>query len=131
MLSTSTHLVITEFQNCLKQLHSTLSSAPLNQPKLKQTFEQLKITFQTQIMRINASDFAPPVESKIQSYLTETHKQIRLLEMDLKFLQASHQSTTFNTRLTQIQNRLDLLLSYGEAMLGVPETGEKDDPQLP
>ena len=125
MLSTSTHLVITEFQNCLKQLHSTLSSAPLNQPKLKQTFEQLKITFQTQIMRINASDFAPPVESKIQSYLTETHKQIRLLEMDLKFLQASHQSTTLNTRLSQIQTRLDLLLSYGEAMLATPEVGEK------
>ena len=128
MLSKSTHQVITEFQNSLKQLYTTLSSVPLDQPNLKQSFQQLKITFQTQIMGINASDFDPSVESKIQSYLTETHKQIRLLEMDLKFLQVSHQSTTLNTRLTQIQNRLDLLLSYGEAMLGVPETGEKDNP---
>ncbi len=125
MLSKSTHQVITEFQNSLKQLYTTLSSVPLDQPNLKQSFQQLKITFQTQIMEINASDFDFLVESKIQSYLTETHKQIRLLEMDLKFLQASHQSTTLNTRLSQIQTRLDLLLSYGEAMLATPEVGEK------
>ncbi|MBE9144097.1 MULTISPECIES: heterocyst frequency control protein PatD [Planktothrix] len=117
MLSKSTSQVIDQFQNTLKQLHTTLISAPLDSTDLKQTFQQAKVTFQTQIMGINESDFDPPVESQIQSYLTETHKQMRLLEMDLKFLQASHQSATFRTRLTQIQNRLDLLLSYGEAIL--------------
>ncbi|VXD18369.1 conserved hypothetical protein [Planktothrix serta PCC 8927] len=118
MLSKSTCQAIAEFQNSLQQLHSTAISVPLDLSGLKQTFKQLKITFQTQIMGINSSDFDPPVESIIQSYLTETHKQMRLLEMDLKFLQASHQPSTLNSRLTPIQNRLNTLLSYCEDILG-------------
>ncbi len=125
MLSKSAGEAIAQFQNSLKQLNIKVISVPVNRNCLKQSFQQLKSTFESQIMGINDSDSDSPVESLIQSYLTETHKQMRLLEMDLKFLQASHQPTTFNNRLIPIQNRLNTLLGYCEDILGEEKSGSE------
>ncbi|WRH68291.1 MAG: heterocyst frequency control protein PatD [Planktothrix sp. GU0601_MAG3] len=117
MLSKFACEAIAQFQNSLKQLEITIISVPLDQACLKQSFQQLKATFETEIMGISHGDFDPPVESLIQSYLTETHKQMRLLEMDIKFLQAARQSATFKNRLIPIQNCLNTLLGYCEDIL--------------
>ncbi|MGL4498014.1 MAG: heterocyst frequency control protein PatD [Planktothrix sp.] len=121
MLSKSARKAIAQFQNSLKQLDLKVILVPVDPIGLKQSFQQLKATFETEIMGISHGDFDPPVESLIQSYLTETHKQMRLLEMDLKFLQAARQSATFNSRLIPLQNRLNTLLSYSEDILRLGE----------
>ncbi|OIP72783.1 MAG: hypothetical protein AUK43_02135 [Oscillatoriales cyanobacterium CG2_30_40_61] len=121
MLSKSACDAIAQFQNSLKQLDIKVILVPVDPIGLKQSFQQLKATFETEIMGISHGDFDPPVESLIQSYLTETHKQMRLLEMDMKFLQASRQSATFNSRLIPLQNRLNTLLSYCEDILKLGE----------
>ncbi|VXD12865.1 heterocyst frequency control protein PatD [Planktothrix paucivesiculata] len=121
MLSKSACKAIAQFQNSLKQLDIKVMLVPVDPIGLKQSFQQLKATFKTEIMGISDGDFDPTVESPIQSYLTETHKQMRLLEMDMKFLQAARQSATFNSRLIPIQNRLNTLLSYSEDILKLGE----------
>lgn len=121
MLSKSAGKAIAQFQNSLKQLDLKVILVPVDPMGLKQSFQQLKATFETEIMGISEGDFDPAVESLIQSYLTETHKQMRLLEMDLKFLQAARQSATFNSRLIPFQNRLNTLLSYSEEILKLGE----------
>lgn len=117
MLSQSCCQAIAQFKNTLEQLDTTVQSTPLDQGNLKIGFQQVQQVFKTQIMGITETDFDPPAESKVQSFLTETHKQMRLLELDLKFLQASRQSTTTTTRLNQVSDRLTTLLSYADAML--------------
>jgi hypothetical protein len=129
MLSKSAFEAISQFQNSLKQFDINVRSVSVDRNCLKPSFQQLKATFEAQIMGINDGDFNSTVESLIQSYLTETHKQMRLLEMDLKFLQASHQSATFNNRLIPIQNRLNTLLSYSEDILKLGEEQQNSGKQ--
>lgn len=117
MLFQSACQAIAQFKQGLEELQTTVESTPLDQGNLKIAFQQVQQIFQSQIMGITERDFDPPAESKVQSFLTETHKQMRLLELDLKFLHASRQSATTQTRLTQVTDRLTTLLSYANAML--------------
>jgi hypothetical protein len=52
-----------------------------------------------------------------QSYLTEIHKQMRLLTIDLRFLKASRQTATTETRRTQMSDHLGTLIHYCDAIL--------------
>lgn len=60
------------------------------------------------------------ISSLKQSYLTEFHRQLRLLGSDLAFLKAARQSATQTQRLAQIGDRLQALQRYYDAM----STGE-------
>lgn len=52
-----------------------------------------------------------------QSYQTEMSKQLRLLEVDVMFLQGAKQSTTIQMRLKNIEERLNTLLRYCTAII--------------
>ncbi|MDX2097274.1 MAG: heterocyst frequency control protein PatD [Leptolyngbyaceae cyanobacterium bins.59] len=52
-----------------------------------------------------------------QSYQVEISKQLRLLAVDLTFLQAARQAGTVQQRQQQMIDRLERLISYCEAVI--------------
>ncbi len=64
------------------------------------------------MISLDNSELSPHTASQAQSYLTEMHKQLRLLDVDIKFLQVSRNSQTTQTRLASIQDRLKALRGY-------------------
>jgi hypothetical protein len=55
--------------------------------------------------------------SREQSYKTEINKQLRLLEVDMMFLQGAKQLTTLQSRLKTIEERIDTLIRYCQAII--------------
>jgi len=113
----------------LQQIVSSASSAsPLSQNqdkavynldhlKLRQDFAQLQPVYLQEIANLSLDNLDPPIASRLQSYLTEINKQLQLLAIDITFLQASRQPTTLQARITQINTRLQTLISYVKAIL--------------
>ncbi|OBU78022.1 hypothetical protein CEP10_02635 [Cylindrospermopsis raciborskii S07] len=59
------------------------------------------------------------LESRQQSYQTEISKQIRLLELDMMFLQSAKQTLTIKSRLESIQQRAEILIRYCQNILEI------------
>lgn len=106
-----------KFQEILQVLQQISIEKPVDSVKLQDIFRQVQQIFQSQIASLSGDDLDPPTASRMQSYLTEINKQIRLLEVDLTFLQAARQPATVQTRLAQINTRLQTLISYTQAVL--------------
>lgn len=106
-----------EFSAFLAQLQQTVADDNLDPNLVRQSFEQLQIFFQQQIISLDSDSLDPSMMSRVQSFLTELNKQMRLLSIDVTFLQASRQSATTQQRLTQIRSRITTLISYCNALL--------------
>jgi hypothetical protein len=65
---------------------------------------------------IVAAIFSAP-DCALQSYQTEISKQLRLLEIDVIFLQGARQASTARHRLDAIGDRLRTLIEYSNAIL--------------
>ncbi len=107
---------IAQFQHILEQLQASSVSEIEDVVTLKKTFEEAQQVFDG-LMKFSQEGLDPSLFSIFQSYVTETHKQMRLLQIDLRFLQASRQSTTTQQRLAQVRQRITILISYSQAML--------------
>lgn len=87
--------------------------------ELQPIFAQLQQQFQQQIVTLNLEGLEGAIASLLASLHTEMGKQIRLLGMDLMFLQTARQPETRQQRLTQIGDRLRLLISYCDAAMSI------------
>ncbi|MDE5116919.1 MAG: heterocyst frequency control protein PatD [Trichodesmium sp. St2_bin2_1] len=58
------------------------------------------------------SELDPSITSQIQSYLTETYKQFKLLNLDVSFLRGSQNPQTKQIELANISHRLETLKVY-------------------
>jgi hypothetical protein len=105
------------FSAFLAQLQQTAADDNPDLTLLRQGCEQLQLLFQQQILSLDSDNLDPSVMSRVQSFLTELNKQMRLLSIDVTFLQASRQSATMLTRLSQIRSRLATLIGYCNALL--------------
>lgn len=81
--------------------------------KLRTSFASLQQDFQQIVQQSDAIDLPHP----IPSYQTEISKQIRLLGMDVMYLQAARMSATADTRRSQLLDRVEMLLGYCQALL--------------
>lgn len=77
--------------------------------------------FQEQILTLPADELDRQTASRVQSYQTEMHKQLKLLNTDLMLLQASRQPATLQQRQAQLGDRIKTLIGYCEAVLGSEE----------
>lgn len=103
-----------KFSEVLQQLQR--ADTPIDASKLYQKFLEAQQIFQQQILSLDASDLNQNTQSRIRSYQTEISKQLRLVEMDIRFLQAAKAEATATTRQLQISDRLKTLQSYCEAI---------------
>ncbi|WP_414579381.1 heterocyst frequency control protein PatD [Anabaena sp. CCY 9402-a] len=98
--------------NLLEQLRTDVSNLHVTTPELKQRVASLQQLFAQEIVPL-----AVDANSREQSYQTEISKQLRLLEVDVMFLQGARQTSTVQTRLKTISDRLTTLTQYCHAIL--------------
>ncbi|MBD1936697.1 heterocyst frequency control protein PatD [Microcoleus sp. FACHB-68] len=77
--------------------------------------------FQEKILSLPADELDRQTASRVQSYQIEMHKQLKLLDTDVMFLQASRQPATIQQRQAQLGDRIKTLMGYCEAVLGSEE----------
>ena len=120
MLPTSHCNSYEEFLAALEQLQQTVSlTNPIDKTTLEKSFPQVQQLFFGKILNLSNEDLAPATASELQSYLTEIHRQMRLLQMDVLFLQASRQVTTANSRQATISDRIKMLINYSQRILAI------------
>lgn len=114
-----------EFHQALMRLQRAASDSSPNRAALLGEAEALQQLFREQILSLSPEELPPELMASVQSYQTETHKQLRLLAADLNFLGAARQPGTMATptgryeqRLSQVRTRLQTLMTYSQTMLG-------------
>lgn len=105
-----------EFYQSLQSFQQQCRTIEVPGSEIRSGFQQLQTLFQ-RCLNLDETVLDPDVALSVQSYQVEINKQLRLLSMDVMFLQSAKQSTTANQRRQQMSNRVDLLLRYGEAIL--------------
>ena len=106
-----------EFKHLLQQLQVVVALETLDRMLLRSEVSQMQQFFQSRIVPLDVEDLDADLSSQVQSYRTEMHKQLRLLGMDVMFLQAAKHSTTTQQRQTQLDERICILIRYCEAIL--------------
>ena len=129
------------FVTLLEQLRSDATTTQIVALDMRQRVASLQQFFRQQIVpladvgvgvgeasRREASGREASLQAedwRVQSYQTEMSKQLRLLEIDVMFLQGARQASTAQTRLQTISDRLIILIQYCNAILQPEAEGEK------
>jgi len=106
-----------EFCSQVEQMRELMIQPELNQATLQTAIAGLQSFFQAQILNLSTDELPRSVEHHVQSYHVELDKQLKLLRMDMMFLQASRQSATTSQRQQQVCDRLHTLIRYCDALL--------------
>lgn len=118
MLTKDTRDAIADFRHSLEILQGTLTSDRPEAEPATLAFGEVQEQFKTRIAQLGDRESDDPGrQSQLQSYITETHKQMRLLGLDLRFLGASRHSATARDRLAQVRDRISILIGYSTALL--------------
>ena len=108
-----------KFKQALEQLQQTVAGTHLDALRLRQGFQTAQQFFQQQVVSLDAGDLEPDSEARVLSYQTEMSKQLRLLGLDVIFLQAARQPETALCRQQQMSDRLKTLIGYCDALLQI------------
>jgi hypothetical protein len=101
-----------------QQLFTLLSELPTDSiPDLKVSLTRSIEFFESQILPQDLDSLPDPIAGKMRSYLTESHRLLRLLPIDLTFIAAARNPTTLQQRRQAYQEKLDLLLKYCQAVI--------------
>ncbi len=101
-----------------QQLFTLLSSLPTDSsPDLKISLDQAIELFETQILPQDIDSLPDPIAGKMRSYLTESHRLLRLLSIDLMLMAAARNPITIEQRRQAYQQKLDLLRQYCQAII--------------
>ncbi len=109
----------------LNQLQKNVAEREL--AKILATNQKIQKLFETRIINLDNSKLDLSIASQVQSYLTEIHKQLRLLNVDVTFLQASQNPQTTQTRLANMSDRLETLKGYCLSILGQPTSKQNQE----
>ncbi len=113
-------MLSTEQISIWQRLLTILSNLPTDSiPDLKLALRQATELFEGQILTQNIEDIQPPNAGKMRSYLTESHRLLRLLPLDVMFVEVSRNPTTTLERRQAYQDRLELLIRYVEAVMSI------------
>ncbi|MBF2086323.1 heterocyst frequency control protein PatD [Thermoleptolyngbya sp. C42_A2020_037] len=93
-------------------------AAPTGVADLRSLFDRLQTQFQQQVLTLDLSRLEGAIAAQVTSLHTEMAKQLRLLNMDLMFLQTARRPETARQRAEQMGDRLRLLMRYCDAVLG-------------
>jgi hypothetical protein len=101
-----------------QQLFTLLDNLPSDStPELKASLSQAIELFETEILPQEFDSLPDPIAGKMRSYLTESHRLLRLISMDALFLATAHNPTTIDRRSQAYRHKLDLLLQYCQAVI--------------
>ncbi len=113
-------MLSTEQTSIWRQLLNLLSNLPTDSiPALKLSLRQAIELFESEILTQDIEDSHNPNAGKMRSYLTESHRLLRLLPLDLMFMEVSRHPTTTQERRQAYEDKLALLIRYIEAMMSI------------
>lgn len=107
-----------ELATFLDEFRTNVTAGKLSAGELRPHLAKLQAFFSQQIVPLVDAN------SREQSYKTEISKQLRLLEVDMMFLQGAKQLTTLQARLKTIEERIDTLIGYCQAITQPTEVQE-------
>lgn len=105
------------FKQSLEEVKDTLFQDTVDRGVLKEVVAKLQDYFRDQILVFDLTGLDPKAEQQIQAFHVEINKQLKLLSLDVTFLQSAKQPSTVEQRLNQASDRLTLLLRYCDALL--------------
>lgn len=117
MLPVAYQQIFQTFGLRLNELQQAATHANPEATSLHSHFLVVQQFFQHQIMALDDTVLETVDRSRIQAYCTEMNKQMRLLGMDVAFLQAARQPVTAQQRQAQIRDRITRLIDYCKAVL--------------
>jgi len=106
------------FEQALQQLRAQAARSNPDPHALQQAFLIAQQLFQLRVLGLDLDLLPPPTQSQVQSYQIEINKLLRLLGMDVMFLQAARQAVTIQQRQAQMLDRIATLLRYCQVLLG-------------
>lgn len=117
MLSAQRHLFYRELQTRLQSVSVIVSPSYQEPTRQINELKNLQQWFTKSLGELHTFNEQSENPSQESSYLTEIHKQFRLLGIDISFLQGARQLRTQETRLKTIQERILILMGYCQAIL--------------
>jgi hypothetical protein len=112
---------IQSLQNHLTHLATSGHQANPDGALLQQQFLVAQQQFQGDVL---PSLTDPAVPQTVQPILTEMNRTLRLLAMDVAFMQTSRNAQTTQHRQQQLNHKTDQLLSFCEALLQAVATAD-------
>ncbi|WP_017294787.1 heterocyst frequency control protein PatD [Geminocystis herdmanii] len=106
MLSKSHQEELLSWIELLKNFDTLFCDDVNNLALLKDKFRGIQTYLDSQIMSIEPTNLDSNIRALFQSWQTETHRYIRLLQTDFLFYQSAKQSSTKLDRISLIQQRL-------------------------
>ncbi|MEM9162770.1 MAG: heterocyst frequency control protein PatD [Cyanobacteria bacterium P01_F01_bin.4] len=103
------------FDRQLANLQTSLAHDVPSSGDLQVALASLNTLFQTQIRAQIMADIKQPDSG--MSIITEMHRHLRLLGVDLNFLRAAKQSTTRQQRQQLVEQRLASLKEFSQGLL--------------
>jgi len=119
MLPSSYHHSYQTIQQILRDLQSHFKEPPSPPVALQHDVLQAQKFFQAELTTLHLDNLDGAIAPKIQSIQIEINKQLRLLSMDVLFLQTARQSATLHKRQEQMSERIELLLRYCQMVLEI------------
>jgi hypothetical protein len=101
----------------IQQFKSIATDRTSDLKLLQKQFAGMQQHFQQIVQR----DHSPEIAAPVQSVQTEISKQLRLLSMDVMYLQAARQSATVEQRRSQLLDRVEMLSGYCQALLSAAD----------
>lgn len=117
MLSKSHYEELLRWWELLKAYDLLWSNDPNNLQLLKQKLTEIQTYLDTKIILLDRTDLDTEIRSIFQTWQTETHRYIRLLQTDFLFYQSAKQGKTKFDRFLIIQQRLKLVRELTENYL--------------
>ena len=117
MLSKEHHQEYQEFSLLVEECQNLATQENLDKVVLFNRSKELMEFFSHRLVPLENADLNPAGRSLLQSYITEIHKQLRLVGMDVTFLQASKSKGTTQTRKKAVSDRLQTIIDYCSTLL--------------
>lgn len=113
MLPNSHQSTYNDFRRRLQAIQTELDKRTL-----KATVGELQKIVQGELKSLNLEEIDPALQSRVRSLEVEIDKQLRLLNIDVTFLQTAKQPETVQNRLNQVRARVETLIHYCNILLG-------------
>jgi hypothetical protein len=101
-----------------QQLYTHLTNLPTtSSAELKASLRETIELFESALQERDLDAIPAPIAGKMRSYITESHRLLRLLPIDAMLMAAARNPTTNQSRQQAYQEKLNLLLQYCQAAI--------------
>ena len=101
-----------------QQLYTHLTNLPTeSSSELKVSLGETIELFESALLGQDLDALPDPIAGKMRSYVTESHRLLRLLPIDAMLMAAARNPTTSQSRRQAYQEKLNLLLQYCQAAI--------------